>query len=163
MATKAKTLQVKDKEKDDKAADAPEKDSADAPSPFGGDDEEQESKSLADFSLQDMLTQMRRIKQMGSSTGGLRRIRGAWGRMPDGGVDEGEVLRVEAIISSMTEEERRKPRLLNASRRKRIARGSGTSVQDINRLMRNYEEMRKMMKRMGKRRPRKGMPPGLQG
>ena len=128
-----------------------------------GDDEEQESKSLADFSLQDMLTQMRRIKQMGSFTEVLKMIPGASRLMPDGGVDEREVLRVEAIISSMTEEERRKPRLLNASRRKRIARGSGTSVQDINRLMRNYEEMRKMMKRMGKRRPRKGMPPGLQG
>ncbi|HKI58676.1 MAG TPA: signal recognition particle protein [Trueperaceae bacterium] len=128
-----------------------------------GEDTEPESKSLSDFSLQDMLTQMRRIKQMGSFSEVLKMIPGASRMMPDGGVDEREILRVEAIISSMTEEERRKPRLLNASRRKRIARGSGTTVQDVNRLMRNYEEMRKMMKRMGKRRPGKRMPPGLQG
>ncbi len=128
-----------------------------------GDDDGPGGKSLSDFSLQDMLTQMRRIKQMGSFTEVLKMIPGASRMLPAGGVDEREILRVEAIISSMTEEERRKPRLLNASRRKRIARGSGTTVQDVNRLMRNYEEMRKVMKRMGKRRPRSGMPPGLQG
>jgi len=128
-----------------------------------GDDDGPGGKSLSEFSLQDMLTQMRRIKQMGSFTEVLKMIPGASRMLPAGGVDEREILRVEAIISSMTEEERRKPRLLNASRRKRIARGSGTTVQDVNRLMRNYEEMRKVMKRMGKRRPRSGMPPGLQG
>jgi signal recognition particle subunit SRP54 len=56
----------------------------------------------------------------------------------------------------MTERERREPRLPNASRRKRIARGSGTTVQDVNRLMKNYEEMRTLMKRMGKRPPGRG-------
>ncbi len=128
-----------------------------------GDDEELESKKLSDFSLQDMLTQMRRIKQMGSISDVLKMIPGASKMLPAEGVDEREILRVEAIISSMTEEERRKPRLLNASRRKRIARGSGTTVQDVNRLMRNYEEMRKMMKRMGRRPPGKRMPPGFRG
>jgi len=128
-----------------------------------GDDEELESKSLSDFSLQDMLTQMRRIKQMGSFGDVLKMIPGASKMLPAEGVDEREILRVEAIISSMTEQERRKPRLLNASRRKRIARGSGTTVQDVNRLMRNYEEMRKMMKRMGRRPPGKRMPPGFRG
>ena len=126
-----------------------------------GDDDEIESKSLSDFSLQDMLTQMRRIKQMGSFGDVLKMIPGASKMLPAEGVDEREILRVEAIISSMTEEERRKPRLLNASRRKRIARGSGTTVQDVNRLMRNYEEMRKMMKRMGRRPPGKGARPGF--
>ncbi len=128
-----------------------------------GDDDELESKNLSDFSLQDMLTQMRRIKQMGSIGDVLKMIPGASKMLPAEGVDEREILRVEAIISSMTEEERRKPRLLNASRRKRIARGSGTTVQDVNRLMRNYEEMRKMMKRMGRRPPGKRMPPGFRG
>jgi signal recognition particle subunit SRP54 len=56
----------------------------------------------------------------------------------------------------MTEEERKKPRLLNASRRKRIATGSGTSVQEINQLMRNYEQMKDLMKRISKRAPGKG-------
>jgi signal recognition particle subunit SRP54 len=128
-----------------------------------GDDDELESRSLSDFSLQDMLTQMRRIKQMGSFGDVLKMIPGASKMLPAEGVDEREILRVEAIISSMTEAERRKPRLLNASRRKRIARGSGTTVQDVNRLMRNYEEMRKMMKRMGRRAPGKRMPPGFRG
>jgi signal recognition particle subunit SRP54 len=128
-----------------------------------GDDDEVEPRSLSDFSLQDMLTQMRRIKQMGSFGDILKMIPGASKMLPAEGVDEREVLRVEAIISSMTEQERRKPRLLNASRRKRIARGSGTTVQDVNRLMRNYEEMRKMMKRMGRRPPGKGAARGFRG
>jgi len=128
-----------------------------------GDDEELESKTLSDFSLQDMLTQMRRIKQMGSFGDVLKMIPGASKMLPAEGVDEREILRVEAIISSMTDEERRKPRLLNASRRKRIARGSGTTVQDVNRLMRNYEDMRKMMKRMGRRPPGKRARPGFRG
>ncbi len=127
-----------------------------------GDDDDLAGRSLSDFSLQDMLTQMRRIKQMGSFTDVLKMVPGASKLMPAGAqVDEREILRVEAIISSMTEDERRKPRLLNASRRKRIARGSGTTVQDVNRLMRNYEEMRKLMKRMGKRGPGGRLPRGL--
>ncbi len=123
-----------------------------------GDDEPLEKgKGLADFSLADMLTQMRRIKQMGSFTDVLKMIPGANKLMPPGAeIDEREIGRVEAIISSMTERERREPRLLNASRRKRIARGSGTTVQDVNRLMKNYEEMRTLMKRMGKRPPGRG-------
>jgi signal recognition particle subunit SRP54 len=128
-----------------------------------GDEDELDSRSLSDFSLQDMLTQMRRIKQMGSFGDVLKMIPGASKVLPAEGVDEREILRVEAIISSMTEQERLKPRLLNASRRKRIARGSGTTVQDVNRLMRNYEEMRKMMKRLGRRTPGKRMPPGFRG
>jgi signal recognition particle subunit SRP54 len=117
-----------------------------------GDDELDTPKSLTDFTLADMLTQMRKIKQMGSFGEILKMIPGASKMLPAGAeVDEGEIARVEAIISSMTEQERRKPRLLNASRRKRIATGSGTTVQDVNRLMKNYEQMKKMMKRIGKR------------
>jgi signal recognition particle subunit SRP54 len=124
-----------------------------------GDDEGplEKGKGLGDFTLADMLTQMRRIKQMGSFTDVLGMIPGANKLMPAGAqVDEREIGRVEAIISSMTDRERRDPRLLNASRRKRIARGSGTTVQDVNRLMRNYDEMRTLMKRMGKRPPGRG-------
>ena len=114
-------------------------------------------RKLTDFSLQDMLTQMQRIKQMGSVTDVLKMIPGASKMLPAGAdIDERELARVEAIISSMTERERREPRLLNASRRKRIARGSGTTVQDVNRLMRTYEDMKQMMKRMGKRSPGRG-------
>jgi signal recognition particle subunit SRP54 len=123
----------------------------------GDDDGTESGRMPTDFSLADMLTQMRRIKQMGSFTDVLSMIPGAGKLLPPGAqIDEREIARVEAIISSMTERERREPRLLNASRRKRIARGSGTTVQDVNRLMKNYEEMRTLMKRMGKRPPGRG-------
>ena len=120
-------------------------------------EEQDDLKSLSDFSLQDMLTQMRRIKQMGSFGDIFKMIPGANKMLPAGAeIDEREILRVEAIISSMTDRERSKPRLLNASRRRRIAGGSGTTVQDVNRLMRNYEEMRKLVKRMGRGGGRRG-------
>jgi len=107
--------------------------------------------NIADFSLQDLLSQMRKIKRMGSFTDVLKMVPGANKLLPAGAnIDEGEIGRLEAIISSMTEEERRKPQLLNAKRRKRIAAGSGTQVQDVNRLMRRFEEMRKMMKQFAK-------------
>ncbi|CAN5807692.1 signal recognition particle protein [soil metagenome] len=119
-----------------------------------GDDDDVGPKKLSDFSLQDMLTQMRRLKQMGSFSDVLKMIPGASKMLPAGAeIDEREIARVEAIISSMTEAERRQPKVLNASRRKRIARGSGTTVQDVNRLMKTYEDMRKMMKQMGRRPP----------
>ncbi|CAN5900709.1 signal recognition particle protein [soil metagenome] len=127
-----------------------------------GDDDGDELTSLSDFTLQDMLTQMRRIKRMGSFTDVFKLIPGANKLLPPGAeIDEREIGRIEAIISSMTDTERRKPRLLNASRRKRIAKGSGTEVQDVNRLMKNYEQMKKLMKQMGKRAPRAGAGRGL--
>ncbi|MEX2535435.1 MAG: signal recognition particle protein [Trueperaceae bacterium] len=126
------------------------------------DDDGEEMRSLTDFTLQDMLTQMRKIKRMGSFTDIVKMIPGANKMLPAGAnVDENEIARVEAIISSMTDEERTKPRLLNASRRKRIAAGSGTTVQDVNRLMKNFEQMKKLMKQMGRRPQGRGMPPGL--
>ncbi len=118
------------------------------------DEETPDPKNLADFTLQDMLTQMRRLKRMGSFGDILKMIPGASKMLPAGAnIDEREIGRVEAIISSMTEQERRKPQLLNASRRKRIAAGSGTQVQDVNRLMKNYEQMKKLMKQVA-RQPR---------
>ena len=124
------------------------------------DEGEGDIKSLADFTLQDMLTQMRRMKRMGSFMDVLQMIPGAGKLIPQGAqIDEKQIGRVEAIISSMTEKERKNPRLLNASRRKRIAAGSGSSVQEINQLMRNYEQMKDMMKQMMRRAPKKGFRP----
>jgi len=121
------------------------------------DEDEREMKNLGDFTLQDMLVQMRKIKQIGSFGDVLKMIPGANKMLaPGANVDDKEIARIEAIISSMTEQERVAPRILNAGRRKRIARGSGTTVQDVNRLIKNYEEMRKMMKRMGRGRPGRG-------
>lgn len=111
-----------------------------------------------EFTLEDFQTQMQAIKKMGSIGGLLDMVPG--GRKLTQQVDmsqaEKELKRVEAIINSMTLKERRNPALLNGSRRRRIADGSGTSVTDVNRLMKQYMEMRKMMQRMkksgGKRR-----------
>jgi signal recognition particle subunit SRP54 len=70
--------------------------------------------------------------------------------LADATPDEGELVRTAAIIDSMTRRERQNHLIIDGSRRKRIARGSGTTVQDVNRLLKNYAEMRKMMKRMTK-------------
>jgi signal recognition particle subunit SRP54 len=127
-------------------------------------DDDQEMRDLGDFTLQDMLVQMRKLKQIGSFGDVLKMIPGAGKLLPPGAeVDEKEIARIEAIISSMTEKERANPRILDASRRRRIAKGSGTHVSDINRLVKNYEEMRKLFKRMGKRPPRRGMRDALRG
>jgi signal recognition particle subunit SRP54 len=69
-------------------------------------------------------------------------------RLPDGGVDDKDLTRVEAIINSMTRKERTDYTVINGSRRLRIAKGSGTQVQDVNRLLKQFAEMRKMMKSM---------------
>jgi len=103
-----------------------------------------------EFTLEDFRDQLRQIKKMGSLTDilgmipGLSKVKG----LKDVTPDERELVRVGAIIDSMTRAERLNYLLLDGSRRKRIARGSGTSVQDVNRLIKNYIEMRKMMKRM---------------
>jgi signal recognition particle subunit SRP54 len=77
---------------------------------------------------------------------GMKKIKALDAMTPD----EHELTRIAAIIDSMTVKERRNPPLIDGSRRKRIARGSGTLIQDVNRLLKNYEEMRKMMRRMTK-------------
>ncbi len=118
--------------------------------------------NLKDFTLQDMLSQMQKMKQIGSFGEIIKMIPGAGKMLPAGAeVDEGEIARIEAIISSMTEYERRKPKVLNASRRRRIAAGSGTTVQDVNRLMKNYEQTKKLMKRFGRQGGGRGGFPGL--
>ena len=99
------------------------------------------------FNLEDFLSQMQQIKKMGSIKDILGMIPGMGGvQMPESGVDEKAMVHVEAIIHSMTLQERRNPSILNGSRKKRIAIGSGRSVQEVNRLLKQFSEMQKMMK-----------------
>ena len=103
------------------------------------------------FDLSDFLGEIRRLKKMGPLDDILKLIPGMSKAMPAGAaIDPRQLGRVEAIISSMTPEERARPHLIDGSRRKRIARGSGTTVQDVNALLRQFEQMKKMMKTMGR-------------
>jgi len=104
------------------------------------------------FSLEDFRDQLVQIRKMGSFTDLLDMIPGMGKvkQMKNFKVDENEFVRIEAIIKSMTRQERRNHALINGSRRKRIAKGSGTSVQDINRLIKNYAQVLKMIKKMNK-------------
>lgn len=102
------------------------------------------------FTFVDFLDQMKLIKKMGSLKDLLGMIPGMDKAMRGVELDEGAFSRVEAIVLSMTLEERNNPRLLNGSRRRRIASGSGTSTQEVNRLIKQFEDMQKMMKKMTK-------------
>ncbi|MGD9897968.1 MAG: signal recognition particle protein [Calditrichaceae bacterium] len=117
----------------------------------------------AEFTLEDFYDQLQQIKKMGSLESLLSMIPGAGKQLKNAKIDEGAFVRTEAIINSMTIEERNKPQLLNGSRRKRIASGSGTRVQDINQLINQYEQMKKMIKQMKGKSMRGfgGMPFGL--
>lgn len=101
----------------------------------------------ATFTLEDFLSQMQQIKKMGPISQLLGMIPGMGAQLKDIQIDDKQVARVEAIILSMTPKEREKPEIVNASRKKRIAAGSGMQVQDVNRLLKQFEEMRKMMKK----------------
>jgi signal recognition particle subunit SRP54 len=100
------------------------------------------------FTLDDFLQQLRQIKKMGGIGKLLGMVPGVAGQIREEDIDESGMVKTEAIICSMTLKERRNPQILNASRRKRIAAGSGTTVQDVNKLMRQFEQMRDMMKKM---------------
>ena len=100
------------------------------------------------FDLNDLLDQMRQIKKMGSLRSLLSMMPGA-GKIDESQIDEKQVPRTEAIILSMTPSEREKPSTINPSRKRRIAAGSGTRVEDVNRLLKQYEQMQKLMKQMG--------------
>ncbi len=118
------------------------------------------------FDLNDMLAQFQQIKKMGSIKQILSMLPGMEQKLRDVEVDERQLPRTEAIIRSMTPEERAKPDLLNASRRRRIAAGCGQKVEDVNRLIRQYEDMQKMFKSMNKpgkhgRRGKMQLPPGF--
>ena len=108
------------------------------------------------FDMNDLLEQFRQIKKMGSLKSILSMLPGMDKQLRDVDIDDRQLLRIEAIIKSMTKKEREKPDIINASRRRRIAAGSGMRVEDVNKLLRQYEQMKKMFKQMntkgGKRR-----------
>ena len=108
---------------------------------------------MNEFTLEDFRDQLRTIKKMGPLEQILGMLPGM-GQIKElaanrGGVDDKQLGRVEAIISSMTAKERRNHQLINGSRRKRIARGSGTTVEDVNRLLKQFVQMQKMLKQLG--------------
>ena len=111
----------------------------------------------ADFTLDDFLSQMQQIKKMGPLSGILKMLPGMSDHRPTSTFTDDAMKKPEAIIRSMTPKERRHPEILNASRRRRIAAGSGTTVQDVNQLIRQFEEMKKQMKMvMNQSRGKKG-------
>ena len=113
------------------------------------------------FDLNDLLDQFQQIKKMGNIKDLLGMMPGVGNQIKDADIDERAMLRVEAIIKSMTKKEREKPDLLNASRRRRIAAGSGTSVEEVNRLVKQYEQMKKMFKQMNGKKGRKMRMPNM--
>ena len=109
----------------------------------------------ATFDLEDFLTQIQSVKKMGSLSQIIEMIPGMGqlaNRMPAGELEDGQVKKVEAIIRSMTPQERHHPELINGSRRRRIARGSGTTAQDINQLLKQFGQTQKMMKQLSRSR-----------
>ena len=113
-----------------------------------------------EFDLDDYLKQLRQMKKMGSFSSILKMIPGM-NKLGDIKVDDKEFVKIEAMICSMTKKERRNPKILNGSRRQRIAKGSGTTVQDINKFMKSFEMTQKMMKQMQNKKG--GMKNALKG
>jgi signal recognition particle subunit SRP54 len=109
------------------------------------------------FTFEDFLDQLRQIKKMGSLDQMMSMIPGMNKLPANTTVDEKSLGRVEAIIQSMTAEERIRPSIINGNRRRRIALGSGTTVQDVNRLLKQFDEMQRMMKRFSKGNMRRAM------
>ena len=106
------------------------------------------------FTLEDYLTQFESMKKMGGAQALLQMMPGLSGKVKDGDIDESRIERTKAIILSMTKRERYEPSIINSSRKKRIAAGSGTSVQEINQLLKQFDQTKQLMKqfRSGKRR-----------
>lgn len=119
------------------------------------------------FDMNDLLEQMRQIKKMGPLKQIVSMLPGVGNQLKDVDVDDKQLYRIEAIITSMTAKEREKPAIINPSRKRRIAAGSGTKVEDVNRLLKQFEQMQKMMKMMGgkngKGKRRMMMPPNMPG
>lgn len=101
------------------------------------------------FDLNDLYAQFEQIEKMGSIHSLLKMIPGVAGKVKEEDIDEKKMPRTKAIISSMTPKEREKPSIIDAKRKRRIAAGSGTRVEDVNQLLRQFEQMQKMMKQMG--------------
>jgi signal recognition particle subunit SRP54 len=131
--------------------------------------EEQAKKIMeARFTFEDFYAQLQQLKKMGPLGDLLKMIPGMGGlakQLPEGPEAERELKRIEAIISSMTKAERAEPTLINGSRRKRIAAGSGTKVSDVNSLLKQFAEMQKVMKQMGSLAKGGRLPkiPGMRG
>ena len=115
------------------------------------------------FDMDDYLAQLRQIKKMGSFSSILKMIPGLGSKMKDVQVDDKEFLRIESMICSMTKEERRNPKILNGQRRLRIAKGSGTTVEQLNKFMKSFEMTQKMMKQMKSEKGMKNMMKSLKG
>jgi signal recognition particle subunit SRP54 len=123
--------------------------------------DEQEAEALQEkmrrdqFGLDDFLTQMKQVRKMGPLSGiiGMLPGMGAMKQLKNAPIDEGELDRVEAIILSMTPQERSNPGMINGSRRKRIANGSGTKVQNVNQLVKQFDQMKVLMKSMANGQP----------
>lgn len=117
--------------------------------------DEQNSQKLAErikensFDMNDLLDQMKQIQKMGPIKQILGMLPGVGNKLDDVDVDDSQVKRIEAIILSMTPAEREKPSIINPPRKRRIAAGSGNTVADVNRLLKQFEEMQKMMKQLG--------------
>jgi len=130
---------------------------------------EETARRLAEnkFDMNDLLSQFESIKKMGSLKSVMSMIPGMEKQLRGVDIDDRQMLRIEAIIKSMTKKEREKPEILNASRKRRIAAGSGMKVEDVNRLLNQYEQMKKMFKQMNKKGGRRsfgrglGLPPGF--
>jgi signal recognition particle subunit SRP54 len=125
-----------------------------------------------EFTLDDFLDTMQQVRKMGPLSSLVGMLPGVPKELKQANVDDAELGRVEAIIRSMTPDERRRPEMINGSRRLRIANGSGTTTGEVNRLVNQFREMQKMMKRMGGMGSKKGkrrmpampaMPPGFPG
>jgi len=115
-------------------------------------------KKLNEFNLDDLLVQLRNLRKLGPMTDIMRMIPGVSKAIPaDFQIDEKQLQRIDAILSSMTRQERENPSVINGSRRKRIARGSGVAVQEVNRLLKMYDQMKDMMKMFGSKNMRKMM------
>jgi len=128
----------------------------------------QKLKTGKGFDLEDFKTQIQQMKKMGGLAGLMDKLPGAGAmQAPDLAQGERQMRRIEGIINAMTPQERRRPEIIKASRKRRIAAGSGVSVQDVNRLLKQFEEAQKMMKSLGKgglakmMRGMKGMLPGM--
>lgn len=104
------------------------------------------------FTLEDFRDQIREIRKMGPLRELLSMIPGIGSALRNIDIDEKQLVKLEAIINSMTPEERRKPQIINASRKRRIAMGSGTTVQDVNMLLKQFEEMQKLIKQLNRGR-----------
>ena len=114
------------------------------------------------FDLNDMLDQLRQIQKMGNLKSILSMLPGVGNQLKDVDIDERQFSRVEAIILSMTREERTKPDILNPSRKRRIAAGCGLKVEDVNRLVKQYDSMRQLMKQVkGMGKKGRGFPRGM--